>query len=282
MARNFLDLIEKKWSFGKFVCVGLDTDPKKMALPHGGPSMSLHLDMLDFNKAIVDATYDLVCAYKPQTAFYEAQGHNGLLMLMQTVEYINRVAPHVPVILDAKRNDIGNTAEQYANAVFDYVGVDGVTLNGYLGIGALEPFFRRREKLCIVLCRTSNKEASEFQDLIVHRPGRQPCPLYEDVAYRVSEYWSDKGQFALVVGATAPVEAERIRRIAPNLPFLIPGVGAQGGDVEAVVDSCRDENGYGMIINSSRGIIYASKGPDFAAAARNETIKLDKEIKSHL
>jgi len=246
------------------VCVGLDTSPE--LVPPG-------TSVLDFNKAIIDATADLVCAYKPNMAFYEAQGEKGLEAIYQTIKHIPK---NVPVIVDAKRGDIGNTAEAYAKALFIQLGADAATVNPYLGYDALEPFLKYADKGVIILCRTSNKGAADFQSLPCDFEGKK-LPLYEVVAIKASR-WNTNGNVALVVGATYPEELKNIRQAHPDLPILIPGVGAQGGDLALAIKYGIDAAKRGIIINSSRQIIYASKGADFAAAARTATQTLRDAI----
>ena len=233
------------------VCVGLDPDPALM--PQG-------MGVFEFNKAIIEATQDLVCAYKPNLAFYEALGGDGWRILQKTVE---AVPYYIPVIGDAKRGDVGNTARAYAKALFEGLGFDAVTVNPYLGGDAVEPFLAYEDRCTFLLCRTSNPGAADFQSLV----GPDGIPLYEAVARKALE-WNTRGNLGLVVGATAPAELRRIRELCPQMPLLIPGVGAQGGDLEAVVASGQDAQGGGIIINSSRQVLYASSGPDFASAAR--------------
>lgn len=271
MSRNFRQLLNQRWNEDKFVCVGLDPDLDKIPahLKHGSPAETI----FEFNKAIIDSTYEYVCAFKPQSAYYEAVSPEGIDALKKTVAYINQVAPNVPVILDAKRADIGSTNEAYTQAIFDNWGMDAVTLQPYLGGEAIQPFLDRADKGLIILCRTSNPGAGEFQDLEVNGE-----PLYMHVADSVSKQWNTSNNCCLVVGATYPEEARKIRERVGDMPFLIPGIGAQGGDVTAIVQSAQDSRGQGMIINSSRAIIFASAGPDFAEAARSETIKLHDAI----
>lgn len=245
------------------VCVGLD--PEIQRFPQ-------HLRdrpdaILAFNRAIIDATADLVCAYKPQIAHYAAEAAEE--QLQETIRYIRERAPGVPVILDSKRGDIGSTAEKYALEAFERYGADAVTINPYLGRDAAEPFLRYADKGIVVLCRTSNAGAREFQDLEVD--GKK---LYQRVAEKVATEWNTHGNCLLVVGATYPAELADIRARTGDMTFLVPGVGAQGGDVEAAVRNGRTADGRGLVINSSRGIIYASSGEDFAAAARAATLEL--------
>jgi len=249
------------------VCVGLD--PEIQRFPQ-------HLRdrpdaILAFNRAIIDATADLVCAYKPQIAHYAAEAAEE--QLQETIRYIRERAPGVPVILDSKRGDIGSTAEKYALEAFERYGADAVTINPYLGRDAAEPFLRYADKGIVVLCRTSNAGAREFQDLEVD--GKK---LYQRVAEKVATEWNTHGNCLLVVGATYPAELADIRARTGDMTFLVPGVGAQGGDVEAAVRNGRTADGRGLVINSSRGIIYASSGEDFAAAARAATLELRAAI----
>lgn len=250
------------------VCVGLDSDAAK--LPTG-------VEQLAFNKAVVDATHDLVCAYKPNTAFYEALGAEGIQTLKDTCDYIRGVAPDVLIILDAKRADIGNTNNGYVQFAYDYLGADAITLHPYLGREALEPFLLREDKGSIILCRTSNPGAGEFQDRPVD--GHK---LYEHVAKMVAMDWNTGGNCMLVVGATYPEEAAAIRQIVGDgLWFLVPGVGAQGGSVEATMVAAQNSRGDGLIISSSRDIIFASSGADFAQAARAKAEALRSEINTY-
>ncbi len=263
--RNFRQLLEKKWDEGKFLCVGLDSDFEKIpevARPAGG---GVRETIVGFNRAIVDATKDIVCAYKPNSAFYEAYGDEGWSALRETIQYIHESAPDVPVILDAKRADIGNTNDGYIAAAFDYLGADAITVHPYMGKEALRPFLERREKGIFVLCRTSNEGAGEFQDL---RVGENP--LYQIVAQHVAEEWNGGQNCGLVVGATYPEELRAVRAIAPDLPILIPGIGAQKGDLEKSVSAGKDARGRGIVVAASRAIIFASGGADFAAAARTK------------
>lgn len=261
---RFIDKLCKRWNEGKFVSIGLD--PVKEKMPKG-------LSFFEFNKAIIDATSSLVAAYKPNTAFYESEGAAGIEELKKTTDYINKKYPDIFLLVDAKRADIGNTNEGYAKFVFDYLRADSLTVHPYLGQEALEPFIRNSNKGAFVLCKTSNPGASEFQNLETNG-----MTLYEKVAFQVARKWNSKDNVGLVVGATYPIDLQKIRSIAKNLPILIPGVGAQGGDIKEAVQAVRKN----FIVSASRSIIFASRGADFAEAARAETIRINDEIKSSL
>jgi len=247
------------------LCVGLDTDPQRIPeFLHGERN-----SVLAFNREIIEATKDLVCAYKLNLAFYEVLGKLG----WETVEQTLTCIPNdIIIIADAKRSDIGNTAEKYAKAFLDDYNFDAVTVNPYLGSDAVAPFLKREDKCAFILALTSNKGSQDFQYLQVD--GK---PLYEIVVEKVKQ-WNERKNCGLVVGATHPEELQRIRAIAPDLPILIPGIGAQGGDVEMAVKLGSDANGELAIINSSRSIIYASTGKDFAEQARATARQLKDEI----
>ena len=283
--RNFMEMLKARWAEGKFVCVGLDSEFGKIpesALRSGNEScVSVANTIVAFNRVIVEATKDTVCAYKPNIAFYEAHGDEGIVALHRTIVDIHAIAPDVPVILDAKRADIGNTNNGYVKMAFEYFGADAITVHPYLGAEALKPFLQMPHKGIIVLCRTSNPGADEFQDLqVLVGEGIQTTskPLYRVVAKNVAEHWNKNGNCAVVVGATYPKELAEVRKIVGDMPILIPGIGAQGGDLEESVNAGKDSKNQGMIINSSRGIIFASSGEDFAEAARRETQKLHDAI----
>ena len=253
------------------LCVGLDPQPELMPVQ----------DVLAFNKAIVDATSDLVCAYKPNLSFYEALGLPGLDALHRTVAHIREAAPGVMVIGDAKRGDIGSTNVAHAKALFEVWGFDAATVNGYAGGEALEPFFKQAEKGVFVWCRSSNKGAREFQDLTV-RPDGEAVPLYEWVARRASE-WNTQGNVGLVVGATYPKELGAVRARCPGMQILVPGIGAQEGALESSVRLGLDTDRPNMVISSSRGVIYASRRVDnFADAARRAAADLRTRINNVL
>lgn len=248
---SFFNKLKTKWQDGKFVCVGLDKGD------------------FEFNKKIVDQTHDLVSAYKPNSAFYETEGLEGLEGLGKTVKYIKEKYPDIPIILDAKRGDIGNTNEGYVKAIFDELGVDAVTVHPYLGKESLQPFLDRVDKGIIVLVKTSNPGAGEFQDLLID--GK---PLYQIVAEHVKS-WNTNGNCGVVVGATYPQELKTVREIVGDIPILIPGVGAQGGDVKATVRNGLNSRREGIIVSSSRGIIFSDN-------PREATLTLDNQIKEAL
>ncbi len=250
------------------LCVGLDPDP---ALMPG------KISIFEFNKAIIDATADLVCAYKLNLAFYEALDDEGHDALKRTVKHI---PDDIPVIGDAKRGDIGNTAKAYARAIFINLNFDATTVNPYLGFDSIEPFIQYRDKGVFILCRTSNAGAVDFQALRCEvEDGYRP--LFELVARKASQ-WNTCGNIGLVVGATYPEELRQIRNSHPDMPLLIPGIGAQGGDLELTVRYGVDARGEKAIINSSRQIIYASREKDFAQAARQAAAELRDQINSYL
>ncbi|MDP3879143.1 MAG: orotidine-5'-phosphate decarboxylase [Dehalococcoidales bacterium] len=250
------------------LCVGLDPDPALM--PDG-------IGVFEFNKAIVDATADLVCAYKPNFAFYEALGIAGIEALKRTIEYIPE---EIPVIADAKRNDIGNTAKAYAKAIFATLDCDATTVNPYLGFDSIEPFIQYHEKGVLILCRTSNTGAVDFQDLSCKIEGGRR-PLFEVVAMKARE-WNIHGNIGLVVGATFLDELKLIRQAYPEMPLLIPGIGAQRGDLALTVRYGVNTQEGKTIINSSRQIIYTSREKDFAVAARRTALELRDQINAHL
>lgn len=247
------------------LCVGLDPEPAKFPAPWTGDASKI----AEFCCAIVDATRDLVLAYKPQIAYFAA--HRAEDQLEQVLAHIRRVAPEVPVILDAKRGDIGSTAEQYAREAFERYQADAVTLSPYMGFDSIEPFLRWPGKGAILLCRTSNAGGSELQNQRLADVDGQPR-LYEHIARLAQAEWNRGGQLGLVVGATFPQELARVRELAPTLPLLIPGVGAQGGDAAATVRAAWRGDAHAtcapILVNSSRAVIYAGTGPDFAQRAR--------------
>lgn len=241
------------------LCVGLDPDPAKLKK---GESQ------FQFNKIIIDATAAFVCAYKPNIAFYEAAGAIGLEDLKSTISYLKTNYPYIPIILDAKRADIGNTAVSLADAIFNLYGADAVTVNPYLGLDSLEPFLERKDKGIIVLCHTSNTSSVDFQELSVNGQ-----PLYIKVAQKVVQWNKKYKNLLMVVGATNPTQMKRIRRVAGDMTFLVPGIGAQSGDLEKVCQNGLLKNGRGLIISASRSIIYAQ---DPAKEAQNLKDEINK------
>ena len=232
---------------GSLVCVGLDPDPAKLPKDLGAQPI------FAFDRRIVDATADIAAAYKPQIAFYSALGAEA--ELVASIRYIRERAPAALVILDAKRGDIGNTAEAYAREAFDRYGADAVTVNPYMGEDSVRPFLARPDRAAILLCRTSNPGAEDFQDLLV-----DGLPLYRRVAQRAAAHWNTHGNLMLVVGATYPREMADLRTAHPEVPFLVPGIGAQGGDLDAILAAGLDAHGAGLLISSSRSIIFAGGG----------------------
>ncbi len=266
---NFLDkLAQASRKNRSLLCVGLDPDPALMPPGTG---------VFQFNRGIINATADLVCAYKPNIAFYESMGSEGLDILKRTRDYI---PVDIPVIVDAKRGDIGNTARAYAWGLFDYFNFDATTASPYLGFDSLEPFIEYRDRGVIVLCRTSNAGAADFQSLSCETDGGSKM-LFEIVAEKVNE-WNKYGNLGLVVGATYPDELKLVRQRYPDMPLLIPGVGAQGGELARVVEYGVDAGRQRTIINSSRQILYASNGKGFAEAARHAAEELRDRINSLL
>jgi len=268
---DFLDRLDQACAANEsLVCVGLDVDPDRMPVP----------DVGDFNRAIVDATADLVCCYKPNLAFYEALGIPGLKALEGTVAHIRQVAPQAIIIGDAKRGDIGNSSTAYAKAMFQVWDFDAVTVNPWGGRDTIEPFLSQPDRGVFVWCRGSNPGSADLQDLSVSTQHGN-IPQYQHLAREVKT-WSAYRNLGLVLGATFPDQLKSVREICPEMPFLIPGVGVQGGDLEAAIQNGSAANGRGAIINSSRAIIYASQGPDFAQAARREAAKLRDAINAVL
>jgi orotidine-5'-phosphate decarboxylase len=265
---GFVARLRRAWEENdSLACVGLD--PLIERLPaHIAARAS---PIFHFNKDIIDATADLVCAYKPQFAHYAACEAED--QLERTIEYIHRAYPGIPVILDAKRGDIGSTAERYAIEAFERYGADAVTVNPYLGSDSLEPFLRYEDRGIIVLCRTSNPGARDLQDLEVG--GRK---LFAAVAELAATRWNSRGNCLLVMGASYPQELAEVRAITGNMPFLVPGVGEQGADIRAAVSAGQTADGRGLIVSSSRAIIHASSGLDFAAAARAATVLLRDQV----
>lgn len=264
-AVNFIDKLSAAWTKNdSLLCVGLDPDLARLPaqLQHQGDAI------VTFCKAIIDATADLACAFKPQIAYFAAIGAEPQLEAI--CRYLRERYPHIPLILDAKRGDIGATAHQYAREAYERYDADAVTINPYMGFDSVEPYLEWSERGAIILCRTSNPGGSDLQFLNVD--GK---PLYQHVARLVAQKWNRNGQCALVVGATFPEELAQVRAIVGEMPLLVPGIGAQGGDIEASVTAGKDAHGTGMMINSSRAILYATAqgSEDFAAAARRVALE---------
>ena len=270
---NFQDklnnIIEKNNSL---VCVGLDSDISNMPDEFKQRENAQY----EFNKAIIDATHDYVCCYKPNSAFYEANGIKGIKELKQTCDYIRGIYPNIPIIIDAKRGDIGNTNNGYAKFVFDYLMADAITVIPYFGIEALAPYFAYDTKGVIIGCHSSNPGAKEFQELEIN--GK---PLYHIVAQEIMKQYGNNPNCMIFMGATYPQELGTIRTIIKDMTILAPGVGAQEGAVEKAVKAGLNSKKSGLLINSSRGIIFASKGDDFAEKAREETQKLRDKINEY-
>ncbi|MBK7137404.1 MAG: orotidine-5'-phosphate decarboxylase [Rhodocyclales bacterium] len=264
---DFKTSLQAAWARNdSLLCVGLDPDPAKFPAAPGRRSDAI----LEFCKSIADATADLACAFKPQIAYFAANRAEDQLEAL--IRHIHDRHPGIPVILDAKRGDIGATAEQYAREAFERYGADALTVNPYMGFDSVEPYFAWKERGIVILCRTSNAGGSDLQFL--ETGGRK---LYQHVADLVATKWNAGGQCALVVGATFPAELAEVRRLVGEMPLLVPGIGAQGGDIEATVSAGRTAAGTGLMINSSRAILYAATdknaGEDYAAAARKVALE---------
>jgi orotidine-5'-phosphate decarboxylase len=265
---NFMQSMRDRWHHADtLVCVGLDPEPAKFPATFANdPDAVFH-----FCRDIVDATADHVCAFKPQIAHFAALAAES--SLHRLIAHIHAAHPGIPVILDSKRGDIGSTAQHYASEAFDRYAADAVTVNPYLGRDSVQPFLDRADKGVVILCRTSNSGAGDLQDLIID--GK---PLYQRVAEKIAREWNGHGNCALVVGATWPDQLREVRAIVGDMPFLVPGIGAQGGDVEAVVSNAKTDDGTGLIVSSSRAILYASQGEDYAEAAAAAARALRDEI----
>ena len=275
---TFLDMLRAaERQNGSMLCVGLDPDPGKFPAALQGDASRIY----DFCAAIVDATADLVIAFKPQIAYFAA--HRAEAQLERLMAHMRRAAPHVPIILDAKRGDIGSTAEQYAKEAFERYGADAVTLSPFMGFDSVQPYLKYHGKGAFLLCRTSNPGGDDLQSQRLSSVEGAPL-LYEHVARLAQGPWNLNGQLGLVVGATYPAEIERVRAVAPSLPLLIPGVGAQGGDAVATVRAgWRAVNGETVapiIVNSSRAVLYASSGDDFAQAARQVALTTRAQLQA--
>ncbi|MFP5373627.1 MAG: orotidine-5'-phosphate decarboxylase, partial [Gammaproteobacteria bacterium] len=259
---SFMQALRQRWSDADtLVCVGLDPEPSRFPARFSGDPDAVFA----FCRDIVDASAPYACAFKPQVAHFSALGAEDALARL--VAHVHDAHPGIPVILDAKRGDIGSTAARYAAEAFDRYRADAVTVNPYLGRDSLQPFLDRADRGVVVLCRTSNPGAAELQDLPVRGADGRERPLYQHVAATVASDWNGHGNCMLVVGATWPRQLGEVRALVGGMPLLVPGVGAQGGDVEAVVRNARDGDGAGLAISSSRAILYASAGEDFAQAA---------------
>jgi orotidine-5'-phosphate decarboxylase len=265
-SNTFNQQLQSAWaSQGSMLCVGFDPDPRRLPQSLQGKPESI----FEFCRDIADATADLACAFKPQFAYFASQRAEA--QLEKLIKHLKDTYPHIPVILDSKRGDIGSTADHYAMEVFERYGADAVTVSPYMGFDTIEPYLKHTGKGVIVLCRTSNPGGSDLQFLNVSPDGQ---PLYLHVAKLAAQQWNSSGQIGLVVGATFPEEIAKVRAIVGDMPLLIPGIGAQGGDIDATVKAGAIANkpGTGMIINSSRAILYASSGSDFAQAARTAAL----------
>jgi orotidine-5'-phosphate decarboxylase len=283
---SFIQQLQAAWqSSDSLLCIGLDPDLERFpkALASGNDSI------FSFNRAIIDATHDLVCAYKPQIAYFSALGAER--QLEQTITYIKSNYPHIPVILDTKRGDIGSTATQYAREAFVRYQVDAVTVNPYMGFDSVQPFLEYQDKGVIILCKTSNSGAAQLQEVLVQevqahevqaqQSGQKGEPVYEYIARLVAEKWNFNQNCLLVMGATWPQQVARVRSIVGDMPFLVPGAGAQGGDIASIVQAGQTAQGNGLIISASRSILYASAKHDFAEAARTQAAALKNAINQH-
>jgi orotidine-5'-phosphate decarboxylase len=259
---SFVQALRQRWSDADtLVCVGLDPEPSRFPARFSSDPDAVFA----FCRDIVDATAAYACAFKPQIAHFAALGAEGALERL--IGHVHHAHPGIPVILDAKRGDIGSTAAHYAAEAFDRYAADAVTANPYLGRDSIQPFLDRADKGVVVLCRTSNPGAADLQDLRVRDAEGRERPLYQHVAESVARDWNGNGNCMLVVGATWPGQLREVRAIVGDMPLLVPGVGAQGGDVEAVVRNGCDGDGTGLVVSSSRAVLYASGGADFAEAA---------------
>lgn len=270
---HFATALKNRWSAAdSLVCVGLDPEPARFPAKFADDPDAI----FTFCRDIADATAEYVCCFKPQIAHFAARGAESALERL--IAHIHAKHPDVPVILDAKRGDIGSTAEQYAAEAFDRYGADAVTANPYLGHDSVQPFLDRADKGVVILCRTSNPGAGDLQDLPIQTADGATRPLYQHVAEKVAREWNRHGSCALVVGATWPGQLREVRAIVGDLPFLVPGVGAQGGDVATMVTNAKTADGTGLIVSSSRAVLYASGGDDYAEAAAGEARRLRDEI----
>jgi orotidine-5'-phosphate decarboxylase len=295
--RNFREMMEAQWAKNNPVCVGLDSRldriPRSMLLGNSGYRLGTFSTMANFNRKVLEFTKDLAGYYKLNPAFYQAEGSEGVDALRQGIKDIHEIAPGIPAILDGKLVDVPYTNESYAYMAFDLLKADAVTVDPYMGGGALEPFLRRADKGIFFLCRTSNPDAGEFQDLhtLNQDPRGKPegltaqewlqilcnnsMRLYERVAFNVTKKWNGNGNCGLVVGATNPGEIRRVREIAgDDMSLLIPAFGRQGGNLKKAIGAGRNSRGNGIIVSSSSGLIFVSECQNFAEATRRETEKL--------
>jgi orotidine-5'-phosphate decarboxylase len=270
---TFIEKLRDRWNdVNSLVCVGLDPEPSKFPAKFADDPEA----MFGFCRDIVDATAEYVCCFKPQIAYFAARSAEGALERL--IAHIHDTRPGIPVILDAKRGDMGTTAAQYALEAFSRYKADAVTLNPYQGIDAAQPFLDHAERGCVFLCHTSNPGAKDFQELPVPDGAGGTRPLYQHVAATIANRWNTNGNCLLVVGATFPAELREIRALVGDMPLLIPGAGAQGGDVAEVMKHGATADGTGLVISSSRAILYASRGDDYAAAAASAARALRDEI----
>ncbi|PBS11761.1 orotidine-5'-phosphate decarboxylase [Lysobacteraceae bacterium NML93-0792] len=275
MTPTFMQALRARWqSADTLVCVGLDPEPAKFPARFGGDADAVFA----FCRDIADATAGYACAFKPQIAHFAALGAEDALQRL--IAHLHAAHPGVPVILDAKRGDIGSTAQRYVAEAFERFDADAVTVNPYLGRDSVQPFLDRDDKGVVILCRTSNPGAADLQDLPIAHAG-STRPLYQHVAETIAREWNGHGNVSLVVGATWPGQLREVRAIVGDMPFLVPGVGAQGGDVEAVVTNAKTADGTGLMVSSSRAILYASNGDDYADAAAHEARTLRDAINRH-
>ena len=275
MTHTFMQALRARWqSADTLVCVGLDPEPAKFPARFAEESDAAFA----FCRDIADATAEYACAFKPQIAHFAALGAEDALQRL--IAHLHAVHPGVPVILDAKRGDIGSTAQRYVAEAFERFEADAVTVNPYLGRDSVQPFLDRSDKGVVILCRTSNPGAADLQDLPVAH-GDATRPLYQHVAETIARAWNGHGNVSLVVGATWPEQLREVRAIVGDMPFLVPGVGAQGGDVEAVVTHAKTVDGTGLMVSSSRAILYASSADDYADAAAREARTLRDAINRH-
>ena len=270
---NFVAALETRWQqANSLVCVGIDPEPARFPVKFAADPDAI----FNFCRDIVDATAQYACCFKPQIAHFAA--HAAEDSLQRLIAHIHVQYPDIPVILDAKRGDIGSTAQHYAAEAFDRFAADAVTANPYLGRDSVQPLLDRADKGVVILCHTSNPGAADFQDLQVADENGRQRPLYQHVAETVARHWNGHGNCALVVGATWPEQLREVRAIVGDMPLLIPGIGAQGGDVDAVVKHGRNVDGTGLMVSSSRAILYASQGDDYAEAAALAANALREQI----